>query len=59
MLCAKVPVREIATAIGRHHSTTYREIKRNGLNDDEWPDLDGYCGVTAQRAADAGSALRM
>jgi len=46
MLCAKVPVREIATAIGRHHSTTYREIKRNGLNDDEWPDLDGYCGVT-------------
>ena len=30
MLNAKVPVREIAVEIGRHVSTVYRDIKRNG-----------------------------
>ena len=29
MLYAKVPVNELATTLGRHRSTVYREIKRN------------------------------
>ena len=58
MLHAKVPVNEIATAIGRHRSTVYREIKRNGFEDDELPELNGYYGVTAQRTADARRARR-
>lgn len=33
MLHAKVPVDEIAAAIGRHRLTVYREIKRNGFED--------------------------
>ena len=58
MLHAKVPVNEIAAAIGRHRSTVYREIKRNGFEDDELPELNGYYGVTAQRTADARRARR-
>ena len=58
MLHAKVPVNEIAAAIGRHRSTVYREIKRNGFEDDEVPELNGYYGVTAQRTADARRARR-
>lgn len=37
MLNAKVPVSKIATEIGRHRSTIYREIKRNGFEDNELP----------------------
>lgn len=58
MLHAKVPVNEIAAAIGRHRSTVYCEIKRNGFEDDELPELNGYYGVTAQRTADARRARR-
>lgn len=36
----------------------YREIKRSGFEDDELPELNGYYGVTAQRAADARRARR-
>lgn len=53
MLTAKVPVSKIATEIGRHRSTIYREIKRDGFEDEELPYLNGYYGVNAQRTADA------
>lgn len=51
MLNTKVPVREIAAEIGRHVSTVYRDIKRNGYTDEELPELNGYYGVVAQRTA--------
>ncbi len=58
MLVAKVPVSKIATEIGRHRSTIYREIKRNFYSDEEQPDLDGYYGMNAQRFASARRARR-
>lgn len=58
MLNAKMPVNEIATEIGRHRSTVYREIKRNDFRDDELPYLNGYYGVNAQRSAEARRARR-
>lgn len=58
MLNAKVPVSKIAAEIGRHRSTVYREIKRNGFEDNELPYLNGYYGVNAQRVADARRARR-
>jgi len=51
MLYAKVPVSKIATEIGRHRSTIYREIKRNFYNDEELAYLGGYYGMNAQRFA--------
>ena len=51
MLNAKIPVREIAAEIGRHVSTIYRDIKRNRYADEDLPELNGYYGVVAQRAA--------
>ncbi|MCD9149723.1 helix-turn-helix domain-containing protein [Pseudophaeobacter flagellatus] len=51
MLNAAIPVREIAAEIGRHVSTIYRDIKRNGYTDTELPELNGYYGVVAQRTA--------
>ena len=51
MLNAKLPVRVIAAGIGRHVSTIYRDIKRNGYADEHLPELNGYYGVVAQRAA--------
>lgn len=58
MLNAKVPVSEIAAHLGRHRSSIYREIKRNGFVDEELPQLSGYYGVTAQRVATARRARR-
>lgn len=58
MLNAKVPVREIAAEIGRHVSTVYRDIKRNGYTDEELLKLNGYYGVVAQRAATQRRARR-
>lgn len=51
MLHAKLSVDRIATEIGRHRSTVYREIKRNRFVDDELPELNGYYGMTAQKSA--------
>lgn len=51
MLNAKKPIREIAEELGRHRSSVYREIKRNGFVDKELPHLSGYYGMVAQRAA--------
>ena len=58
MLNAKMSVSEIATEIGRHRSTVYREIKRNGFEDEELPYLNGYYGVNAQRVAAARRSRR-
>ena len=58
MLNAKVPVSKIATEIGRHRSTVYREIKRNHFNDKELPYLNGYYGMVAQREATKRRARR-
>ena len=58
MLNAKISVREIAAEIGRHVSTVYRDIKRNGYTDTELPELNGYYGVVAQRSATQRRARR-
>ena len=58
MLNAKMSVREIATEIGRHFSTVYRDIKRNGYTDTELPELNGYYGVVAQKTATQRRARR-
>ena len=58
MLNARMPVSKIAAGIGRHRSTVYREIKRNGYEDEELPYLNGYYGVNAQRTASAWRARR-
>ncbi|ABG32197.1 IS30 family transposase [Roseobacter denitrificans] len=58
MLNAKVPVSKIAAEIGRHRSSIYREIKRNGFEDEELPELSGYYGIVAQREASKRRARR-
>lgn len=58
MLNAKIAVREISAEIGRHVSTVYREIKRNHYFDKELPELNGYYGVVAQKAATERRARR-
>ncbi|WP_299212273.1 IS30 family transposase [uncultured Tateyamaria sp.] len=58
MLNAKVPVSKIAAEISRHRSTVYREIKRNGFEDEELPELNGYYGIVAQREASKRRARR-
>lgn len=58
MLNAKMPVSKIAAEIGRHPSTIYRGIKRNGFVDDELPNLNGYYGMVAQRTAMGRRARR-
>ena len=47
MLSARISVCKIATVIGRHRATVYREIKRNRFVDDELPKLNGYYGMSA------------
>ena len=44
----RVPVAEIATQLGRHRSTIYRELKRNRFVDQEMPELEGYYARIAQ-----------
>lgn len=48
---AKVPVAEIAAALGRHRSTIHREIARNWWHDAEVPQAEGYWPLTAQDLA--------
>ena len=57
MLNAKVPVNKIATEIGRHRSTIYREIQRNGFQDDELPELNGYYALYAQNMYEKRRAI--
>ena len=49
---SRMPVASIATALGRHRSTIYRELKRNWRRDAEVPQADGYWPVSAQALAD-------
>ena len=56
MLRAKVPVDEIAVALGRHRSTIYREIVGNRFVDAELPYLTGYWGVVAEEGRGAACA---
>lgn len=58
MLNAKFSISKIATELGRHRSTVYRDIKRNFYTDGELPNLSGYYGVIAQRKAEARRARR-
>ncbi|WP_299868652.1 IS30 family transposase [uncultured Roseobacter sp.] len=58
MLNAKVPVSMTAAEIGRHRSSIYREIKRNGFEDDELSELNGYYGIVAQQQASKRHARR-
>jgi len=58
MLHAKMFVHKIAAEIGRHCSTIYRDIKRNGFVDDELPKLNGYYGMVAQKLATQRRARR-
>ena len=48
---AKVPIAEIAAALGRHRSTIHREIARNWWHDVEVPQVEGYWPLTAQDLA--------
>lgn len=58
MLNAKMPVSKIAAELGRHRSSVYREIKRNGFVDKELPYLSGYYGLVAQKSASGRRARR-
>ena len=58
LLHRKVNVTEIARRINRHRATVYREIKRNFFTDEELPQLNGYYGMTAQRATAQRRARR-
>ena len=58
MLNAKVPVSKMATEIGRHRSSIYREIKRYYFTDEELPHLNGYYGMNAQKYASDRRARR-
>lgn len=58
MLNAKFSISKIATELGRHRSTVYRDIKRNFYTDGELSNLSGYYGVIAQRQAEARRARR-
>ena len=51
MQAKRLPIEEIARALGRHRSTIYREVKRNTFVDREWRDCDGYFPVTADDLA--------
>ena len=55
MLNAEIPVREIATEIGRHVSTVYRDIKHNGYTDEDLPELKDTTAwlLNAQQPEDA------
>ena len=55
----KVPVAEIAAALGRHRSTIHREIARNWWHDAEVPQAEGYWPLTAQALATRRRSARV
>lgn len=42
LLDRKIPLTQIARMLGRHHSTLYREIRRNYFHDRECPQWSGW-----------------
>ncbi len=55
LLNAKLPINEIASQLGRHRSTIYREIARNELR--EVKQYRGYC-VSCDMPLEGGVELR-
>lgn len=53
LMSQRLGINVIASRLGRHRSTIYREIRRNTWNDDEVPQASGYWPVTARQLADA------
>ena len=51
MQAKKLPIEEIARALGRHRSTSYRKVRRKTFVDREWRECDGYFPVTADGLA--------
>ncbi len=51
MQAKRLPVEEIARALGRHRSTINRELRRNTYIDPEYKAYNGYFPVTAQELA--------
>lgn len=48
---ARMSATEIASRLGRHRSTVFRELRRNRYHDAEIPELSGYWSVPAQKIA--------
>ncbi|MGA9658428.1 MAG: IS30 family transposase [Asticcacaulis sp.] len=42
LLDRKIPLTQIAKMLGRHHSTLYREIRRNYFHDRDYPQWSGW-----------------
>jgi IS30 family transposase len=42
LLDRKISLTEIAKIVGRHHSTLYRELRRNYFSDKEYPEYSGW-----------------
>jgi IS30 family transposase len=56
---AGISVEVIAEKLGRHRSTIFRELRRNGFEDPQMPELTGYYCVTAHdKARERRSKLR-
>ncbi|ESQ88825.1 IS30 family transposase [Asticcacaulis benevestitus] len=51
LLDRKIPLTQIAKMLGRHHSTLYREIRRNYFHDRECPQYSGWFAWNATEFA--------
>lgn len=51
LLDRKIPLTQIARRLGRHHSTLYREIRRNYFHDREYPQWSGWFPWNAAESA--------
>jgi len=51
LLDRKIPLTQIARMLGRHHSTLYREIRRNYFHDREYPQWSGWFPWNAAESA--------
>ena len=51
LLGRKIPLTQIAKIVGRHHSTLYRELRRNYFHDREYPQYSGWFSRNATERA--------
>lgn len=51
LLDRKIPLMQIARIVGRHHSTLYRELRRNYFHDKEYPQWSGWFPWNAAESA--------